>query len=103
MECSVLSSVQAGFEAISIVFLYSIMKRVLTHPKDSPTTNYKIVLASSGSQSTHLFGEPCQVTEFPLQKRQVRPQKRDDKRAEREVGHILQRVMELFNSYVVTL
>ena len=52
---------------------------------------------------TDLFGETRQIAQFTLQKRQVRPEEWDDERAKREVGDILQRVVELFDRYAVAL
>ena len=52
---------------------------------------------------TDLFGETGQIAQFALQKGQVRPEEWNDERAQREVGDILQRVVELLDRYAVTL
>jgi len=52
---------------------------------------------------TDLFSETRQIAQFALQKGQVRPEEWYNERAQREVGDILQRVVELLDRYAVTL
>ena len=51
----------------------------------------------------HLLGEARQVAEFSLQQGQVRPQEGHHEGPEREVGHVLQGMVELLYRYAAAL